>query len=301
MQEERKAVLIGVLYMDTIRDTVLQVFNNIMNIEMGVSDILDIAITAFVIYKIMGFISKTKSARIAKGVILVIAVMWLSDQLQLHVINWVFTKAIELGILALVVLFQPEIRRLLEQFGKNNITRLIFTHEVVGMETEFAITQTVNACTQMAKDKVGALIIFEREISLDDMINTGTIVNADISAELIKNIFFNKAPLHDGAVIIRDGKIAAAGCMVPLSNNANLSRDLGMRHRAGIGASEHSDAVVAVVSEETGSISFAVDGMLKRHLAPDTFETLLRNELMPPKDEDKKNKKFIDRFKGRRK
>ena len=144
---------------------------------------------------------------------------------------------------------------------------------------ETAITQTVEAYTSMSKDKVGALMVFERKNLLDDVIKTGTALDCSISSELLKNLFWNKAPLHDGAVIVRDGRIVGAGCMLPLSGNVNLSRDLGMRHRAGIGMSEHSDAVVIIVSEETGSISAAMGGMLKRHLAPETLERLLRNEL----------------------
>ena len=140
--------------------------------------------------------------------------------------------------------------------------------------------QTVLACSDMSKSRTGALIIFERDNRLSDYINTGTIVDAAPTAELIKNLFYNKAPLHDGAVIIREGRIAAAGCMLPLSSNPNLSKELGMRHRAGIGMSERSDAVVVIVSEESGGISVAVDGMLKRHLSPETCERLLRNELL---------------------
>lgn len=141
----------------------------------------------------------------------------------------------------------------------------------------------------MSKDKVGALMVFERKNLLDDVIKTGTPLDCSVSSELLKNLFWNKAPLHDGAVIVREGRIVGAGCMLPLSGNVNLSRDLGMRHRAGIGMSEHSDAVVVIVSEETGSISAAMGGMLKRHLAPETLERLLRNELLPEEAEEEKN------------
>ena len=152
----------------------------------------------------------------------------------------------------------------------------------------------------MANEKTGALIVFERINKLDNQMNTGTIINAETTAELMKNIFYNKAPLHDGALIITEGRIAAAGCMLPLSNNPNLSRDLGMRHRAGIGMSEHSDAVVAIVSEETGSISVAIDGMLKRHLTPETFDKILRNELLVDSElqDNNRGKGLIRLFKG---
>ena len=153
---------------------------------------------------------------------------------------------------------------------------------------ETAIRETVDAYTSMSRDKVGALMVFERQNLLDDVIKTGTPLDCSVSSELLKNLFWNKAPLHDGAVIVRDGRIVGAGCMLPLSSNVNLSRDLGMRHRAGIGMSEHSDAVVVIVSEETGSISAAMGGMLKRHLAPATLEQLLRNELLSDRQEEER-------------
>jgi len=245
-----------------------------------ITDILDIAIIAFLIYKVITFTVKTNSARGFKGVLLIIVAMWMSSLLSLNVINFMLGKTMELGILAIIILFQPELRRILERVGSGRLFN-IFGRQLKESRIETAIVQTVLACADMSRSKTGALIIFEREIQIDDPIKTGTIINADTSAELLKNIFYPKAPLHDGAVIIRNDQIAAAGCMLPLSTNPNLSRDLGMRHRAGIGMSEVSDAVVVVVSEETGSISVSVDGMLKRHLALDTFEKLLRNELIP--------------------
>jgi diadenylate cyclase len=144
----------------------------------------------------------------------------------------------------------------------------------------------------MSKSRTGALIVFEREILLDDMVRSGTVLDAAVSSELLKNIFFVKAPMHDGAVIVRNGRLLGAGCMLPLSKNVNLSRDLGMRHRAGIGMSENSDAVVVIVSEETGSISVAVGGMLKRHLMPETLENLLRNELLPQEPQETEKRRF---------
>ena len=180
------------------------------------------------------------------------------------------------------LLFQPELRRILERLGSGKFMNL---STAVPTSSESVIAQTVLACTDMSATRTGALIVFERTTLLNDQMSTGTIVNADVTSELLRNIFFVKAPLHDGAVIIREGRLAAAGCMLPLTQNANLSSDLGMRHRAGIGMSEHSDAVVVIVSEETGGISVAIDGMLKRHLSPETFEKILRSELMPDEDE----------------
>jgi len=259
-----------------------------------ITDILDIAIIAFLIYKVITFTVKTNSARGFKGILLIIIAMWMSSLLNLNVINFLLGKTMELGILAIIILFQPELRRILERVGSGKLVN-IFGRQLKESRLETAIVQTVLACSDMSRSKTGALIIFEREIKIDDPIKTGTIINADTSAELLKNIFYPKAPLHDGAVIIRNDQIAAAGCMLPLSTNPSLSRDLGMRHRAGIGMSEVSDAVVVIVSEETGSISVSVDGMLKRHLAIDTFEKLLRNELLP---EDEPKVKTVDKVKN---
>lgn len=254
-----------------------------------ITDILDILIVAFIIYKLLSLITNTNSKRVAKGLLIIIIFLLISDLLNLTVIHYLLSKTVEVGLIALVVLFQPEIRHFLERVGSGKVLTFL-RGNVQNLVADSAIAQTVLACTDMSKTKTGALIIFERVHALDDQINTGTIVDSETTSELLKNIFFNKAPLHDGAVIIRDGRIAAAGCMLPLSGNSNLSRDLGMRHRAGIGMSEHSDAVVAIVSEETGAISIAVDGMLKRHLTPETFEKLLRNELITD-DMDIKNQK----------
>lgn len=275
--------------MDTAREIIGVLWSNILNISFP-ADFIDIAIIAYLIYKLATFVRKTNLARLTKGIALLIAVMWLSNLLQLNVINFILGKTMELGILALIILFQPELRRMLEKVGSSNFGG-IFSRQKNVQELESAIVQTVLACTDLSKRKTGAIIVFERTNKLEDIAKTGTILDAEATAELIKNIFFPKAPLHDGALIIRDGRIVSAGCMLPLSVNSNLSRDLGMRHRAGIGMSEHSDAVIAIVSEESGSISVAVDGMLKRHLATETFEKLLRKELLTETAEDKQSKK----------
>ena len=202
-----------------------------------------------------------------------------------------------LGALALIVLFQPEIRRLIDQLGSSKLRSFnpfSRTQQVSAIEN--AIAQTVLACTEMSKSRTGVLIVFERDIALDDIARTGTIVDARVSSELLKNIFFVKAAMHDGAVIMRDGRLLAGGCMLPLSKNVNLSRDLGMRHRAGIGMSENSDAVVVIVSEETGTISVAIGGLLKRHLMPETLEKLLINELIPQTPDDAQEDRFLMRL-----
>ena len=244
-----------------------------------VSDALDILLVAYLIYKLIMLVRRTNSFRLARGVLLILVALGLSGVLELHMINRLLRRTVELGLIALVILFQPELRRLLERMG-SNIPGFFSPRKLETMEAEGDITQTIIACEDMSASHTGALIVFERNNMLEDQILSGTIMNAEVSAALLKNIFFVKAPLHDGAVIIRDGKIAAAGCVLPLTANTNLSPDLGTRHRAGIGMSEQSDAVVVIVSEETGSISVAVDGMLKRRLNRETFEAILRSELL---------------------
>ncbi len=255
-----------------------------------VADVVDVAIIAFLVYKILGLVSSTRAENILKGIVMFLLVLWLSTALELRAVSYILSHVAELGILALIVLFQPEIRQLLEKLGSRNIRGIFRTlqpKQIQG-EMEKAIEQTVIACSEMSKAKTGALMVFEREISLNEMLRSGTAFDAELNSELVKNIFFINAPMHDGAMIVRNGRIVGAGCMLPLSRNVNLSRDLGMRHRAGIGMSENSDAVVVIVSEETGSISVAVGGMLKRHLMPETLGKLLRNELLPPEEPEEK-------------
>ena len=247
-----------------------------------ITDLLDIAIMSFAIYKLLSLVRSTRAENILKGIVIFILTLWLSSLLNLRGINYIMSYVVEWGVLALFIVFQPELRRGLEQLGSRNIRLLrILAPQQQSSELERAIDQTVLACTEMSKSRTGVLIVFERKILLNEVLRSGTTLDAAVSSELLKNIFFVKAPMHDGAVIIRNGRIGGAGCMLPLSKNVNLSRDLGMRHRAGIGMSENSDAVVVIVSEETGSISVAIGGMLKRHLMPETLEKLLKNELMP--------------------
>lgn len=262
---------------------------NFTMIRLRPADILDIAILAFLIYKMLWMLRKTSSGRVLRGIMILILAMGLSSAIRLTATTFLLNRLVEWGILVLVILFQPEIRRFLERVGSSRLGFSFAPSQRAAMDMESAIAETVSAYSDMSRDKVGALMVFERQNLLDDVIKTGTVLDCAVSSELLKNIFWNKAPLHDGAVIVREGRIVGAGCMLPLSGNVNLSRDLGMRHRAGIGMSEHSDAVVVIVSEETGSISAAVGGMLKRHLAPETLERLLRNELMADAEEEKRS------------
>ena len=281
--------------MTLLKDFFVEVFKNIPTI--GIMDIIDILVVAFLIYEVMRLIRTTSAARVAKGIILLLLLTWFTGILNMYSLNFILSNTISLGFLAIVIMFQPELRRMLEKLGGSTVRELISPRtEAVGMEQ--AIAQTVSACSSMSRERVGALIVFERSLPLDEYFKSGTRIDAELSAELIRNIFFPKASLHDGAMIVRKNRIAAAGCVLPLTANTNLSSDLGTRHRAGIGMSEVSDAVVVVVSEETGTISVAIGGMLKRHLAPKTLERLLVNELISAQDK-KKPARILERLKSR--
>ena len=256
--------------------------------KMRWQDYVDIALVAFLIYKLLPFIRTPSTKRIAGAIGGILVVVWLVDLAEIYTISWILNQFLSVGFLAVIILFQPELRRVLDRLGSMRILTLLGSNKPVP-EFDSIITQTVMACETMSREKVGALIVFAREARLDEYFKTGTRIDGQVSEQLIRNIFFPKASLHDGAMIIRDGQIAAAGCVLPLSDSNRLSADLGTRHRAGVGMSESSDAVVVIVSEETGTISVAVGGMLKRHLAPQTLERLLRNELAPEQNEGEGN------------
>ena len=262
-------------------------------LTLRLADYIDIALMAYGLYWLLKLVGDTKVERLGKGVIVFLLILWASNFFQLNGIYFILSHVVELGVLSLVVLFQPEIRRVLERLGSSRLRSLNpFARAQQVTAIENAISQTVLACTEMSQSRTGVLIVFERNISLDHIARTGTLVDAQVSNELLKNIFFVKAAMHDGAVIMRDGRLLAGGCMLPLTRNNNLSRDLGMRHRAGIGMSENSDAVVVIVSEETGSISVAIGGLLKRHLMPETLEKLLLKELIPQAEEAEEKNEF---------
>ena len=256
--------------------------------SIQIADILDIILVAFIIYKVIPIFKATNTARIGKVVVVVLVISWLTDVAKLHTLNFILSQFLSIGLLALVILFQPELRRMLDHLSSVKLKRLLGTQKPE-QEMVPVISQTVLACEAMSKARIGALIVFARDSHLEEYFKTGTLIDGRVSEQLIRNIFFTNAALHDGAIIIRDGRIAAAGCVLPLSESSRLSLDLGTRHRAAVGMSEVSDAVVVVVSEETGAISVAIDGMLKRHLAPQTLERLLRNELCHEEKPEEKN------------
>lgn len=254
--------------------------------RMQWSDYLDIVLVGLLIYKLLPLIKSPSTMRIARAVIVLIVVVFVTQALNLYTINWILSQLMSVGLLAVVILFQPELRRMLDRLGSVKLRNLLGIGTKPVQEMDGVIRQTVMACEVMSRERVGALIVFAREARLEDYFKTGTQIDGQVSEQLIRNIFFPKASLHDGAMIIRDGRVAAAGCVLPLSESDRLSLDLGTRHRAGLGMSEVSDAVVVIVSEETGTISVAVGGMLKRHLAPQTLERLLRNELCTAEQEN---------------
>ena len=287
---------IGRMNWRTVLDSFFSAFNQFRTISF--IDILDILIVAYIIYRIMKLLKDTSAERLIKGIIILVGIMLLASMLHLTMISWLLQQALNVGLFAIVVVFQPELRRMLEQIGKGNFSRLIVPADAPD-EVESMITATVSACADMSRTKTGALIVFERRERLGEIISTGTMVDAAPSAELIKNIFFKNSPLHDGAMIVRAGRVCAAGCVLPLSGNQSLSRDLGTRHRAAVGMSESADSVLVVVSEETGSISVAIGGMLKRHLSPDMLRKLLENELLDSEKQEKSRLAAIrDMWKG---
>ena len=271
-------------------DTIIEYFRDFFSMlpTIRLMDVVDILLVACIIYAIIIMIQTTGASRIAKSVLIILALTLVTQILNMYLMNYLLDKILEIGLIVLVVVFQPEIRRMLEKLGAKSLREILSTKEEQ-REIDRVIAQTVSACETMSKERTGVLIVFERSTSLIDWQKSGTVIDARVSSELLRNIFFTKAALHDGAVIIRNERIAAAGCVLPLTQNRNISSDLGTRHRAGIGMSEASDAVVVIVSEETGTISVAIGGMLKRHLAPKTLEKLLENELAPQEDAKTRN------------
>lgn len=256
--------------------------------KMRWSDYLDIIIVAFLLYKFLPLIRTTGAMRVATTIVAVVVIAWVTGLLELYTLSYILNQFLQVGLIAVVILFQPELRRMLDHLGNVKL-RKFFGADRAEPEMIPIIAQTVKACEVMSRERVGALIVFTRDNRLEEYFKTGTMIDAQVSEQLIRNIFFPKAALHDGSVIIRDGRVAAAGCVLPLSDSNRLSADLGTRHRAGVGMSEVSDAVVVIVSEETGTISVAVGGMLKRHLAPQTLERLLVNELCADEAEQTEN------------
>lgn len=276
--------------MDAFIHTIISVLRT-----FWITDFVDIILVAFLIYKAVQLIRETRAEQLIKGILLLVVAYYLSLVIGLKALSYILANIFQFGVIALVVVFQPELRSVLEHVGRSGVSRLKFLKQDnssnTADKTKAYIASVCVAVARFQKDRTGALILFERKTRLGEIIKTGTIVNADVSPEIIGNIFFNKAPLHDGAMIIRDGRVYAAGCFLPLSQNQDISRELGTRHRAALGISESCDVLVVVVSEETGVISLVQNGVLKRNLTVENLQEALEKGLLAEEIIDKKPKK----------
>jgi len=248
---------------------------------------LDITIIAVLIYQVLKRLMKTRANSVIRGVAMILLCTWISEILQFNTLNWLLQQVISIGALLLIIVFQPEVRRALEQIGRQRWTAVPFLHMgETAATTEQKIDELVTACVRLSRRKVGALIVMERSTGLQDVIESGTTLDAEISAPLLENIFEPNTPLHDGAVVIRGDRIVAAACILQLSADSGISRDLGTRHRAALGVSETADSISLIVSEETGIISAARDGKLTRYLDENSLKTLLRSIFVSEKKAD---------------
>ena len=252
--------------------------------DITIFDIIDILVVAFIIYKVLGFIRDSRAQQLVKGILVLVAVFLLSGFLNLNTLNWMLKSTMTVGIIALVILFQPELRRVLERVGRAGFLVERFLGDK--SKAKSVVDAFVDAVDAFSSTRTGALIVIEREVSLGDVAENGTILNADVSAELLGNIFYKGSPMHDGAAIIRGEKVFAAGCVLPLTARLDIGKELGTRHRAAIGITENSDAVAIVVSEENGIISVARDGKISRFLDSKALEKLLLTLYL---DEEKEN------------
>lgn len=263
-------------------------FISLMN-TFGIADLLDVSVVAFIIYSLIKIVRETRAEQLVKGIFILVIGYFLSYQFNLKMLSTILNSIFQFGVIVLIFVFQPELRRALEQIGRSKLGD--YWSFPTGNNEEYiklqknAIKVVADAAEEFKQSKTGALMVFERKTKLGDIISTGTIVDAKPSVAILGNIFYNKAPLHDGAMILRDGSIYAAGCILPLTRNENVSIDLGTRHRAALGMSENSDAVIVVVSEETGSISIAMNGILKRNYNRETLERELIDLILPESTE----------------
>ena len=268
-------------------------------------DALDIVLVSFIIYNAIKLVRETRAGQLVKGIVVLLAVWGFSKLLRLSMMETLLTYLFQYALILLMIVFQPEIRRALEQIGRSGVAK---TGWFSGGETDEklrvtrrAINAVVDAASLMSKQKTGALMVFEMKTKLGDIIDTGTVVDAVPSAPIICNIFFNKAPLHDGAMILRDGMVYAAGCILPLTKSDRVAIELGTRHRAAIGMSENSDAVIVVVSEETGQISVVVDGVIARNFTRETLRSELESRLLGEEEQgEKKQGRFPSIRKGKK-
>ena len=264
---------------------------------MGFVDVLDILIVAFAVYKLLGFIHSSRAAQLAKGLMFIIGIYFVADYFDFYTVSWLLENFLSIGLIALIVIFQPELRRGLEYMGRGKLGG--GKNSIMRDEIADDVEMIVRAISYFAARKEGAIIVIERDTALSEYAENGTIINADLSEQLLENIFYKGSPLHDGAVILRGERVYAAGCVLPLTENTGLSKDLGTRHRAGIGITEVSDALVLIVSEETGIISMASDGKLSRFLDLKTVEKTLLNYYMSKLDRPNLGTVVLNKIFGR--
>lgn len=277
-------------------DLINSFFQTIISVvkTIQITDVIDIMLVAYLLYKGIQLVRETRAEQLIKGIILFVAAYYLSIVMGLKAMSFILINIFQFGVIALVVVFQPELRSVLEHVGRSSIGKFKFfgyDDDSDEMRIRNEIYAVCDAVQWLQKDRIGALMLFERKTRLGEIVKTGTIINADISSEILCNIFYPKAPLHDGAMILRDGRVHAAGCFLPLSQNQEISRELGTRHRAALGISESCDVLVVVVSEETGIISVVQNGVIKRNLTIDTLRVALEKGLLPEKNVNKKEKK----------
>lgn len=244
------------------------------------NDVVDILIVSYIIYHLLTLLKGTRAVQLLKGISILLLIWMMSNVFHLRTLQWLIENLFSVGVITVIIIFQPELRRALEQLGRRGIFGL--GNQFEDKMAAKLVVEVSRAATNLSKRKIGALIAIERQTGLSDFIETGTVLEAKLSSELLKNIFFPNTPLHDGAVIIRNDRIMAAGCYLPLSENPFISKELGTRHRAGIGLSEVSDAVMVIVSEETGQISLALSGVLERNISEERLVTRLYEELKTP-------------------
>ena len=267
---------LGMNWEDFYRDNILTYIKSLQENPFElITLILDIAIVIFLVYMFFKAVKGSRAWQLIKGIVLFIVITWISGLLNLKILNWILTGIMNLGVVAIIVIFQPELRRGLEQLGTNKFTKFFGIDKDISTKTKEDIYKIVIAATELSKAKTGALIVIERDIKIQDVIAGGIPMNADVSPQLLVNIFEPKTPLHDGAVVISGNKIAAAACVLPLADDKDIAKELGTRHRAAIGISKESDSIVVVVSEETGKISVAKDGTLIADVREDVLKKIL--------------------------
>ncbi len=265
-----------------------------------ISLILDLVIVIFLGYKFIKSVKKSRVAQLLKGIVLFVVIVAISDLLNLKILNFILTSVMTYGVIALIIIFQPELRRTLEQLGSNKFTRFFGIDKDVITKTKEDVYKIVIAAMELSKTKTGGLIVIEREIKIKDIIETGVILDAEVSPQLLVNLFTPNTPLHDGAVIISENKIVSAACILPLASSQDIAKELGTRHRAAIGISKESDAIAIVVSEETGKVSIARDGSLIADLKEDALKKILIKNIVSDRyKEDKKTRKNVLKLKNR--